>query len=176
MAEKVIYTVGYGMMEGSHTERKEKFQKRLLDIQRKIGKPITLIDIRRKNSGSHNGFWFTQYGGLEALVMNMQRGDIEVKPEPNLANKRGDTLRELVKYRNELWFNLGPGAYEKDVAYAFNRVRVASISQNEARAVVLLCGCRDAYKPNGTTWNCHRAPLADVLVEQLGEGWEVVHL
>lgn len=179
-----IWTLGYGILEHTHEERKVAFQERLGIISRGIGKPITLVDIRKEGSGSRNGIWFRQYvtkrknqhnhSGMYALVAELDC-NIAYWREPALANNFGQTKCQLELYENSLEASLIlADDLGKERAEAF--YRVADHANTRVRAVVLMCGCKQAFKKNGTTWNCHRVPLANALVEILGNGWSICHL
>lgn len=173
MTGKTIWTVGYGIIEGTWQEKKAKFQERLRYLQQGIGKPITVVDIRKERSGSRNGKWFRQFPtGLFQLVADIRDRNIYCVSEPALANGWGGSKWELEElYASEL---AGSVLAKNDMGVA--RGRVKAIAEAGERAVALLCGCRDAYKPNGTTPNCHRVPLAEALVRELGDGWSIIHL
>lgn len=175
---EIIWTCGYGIIEGTWLEKKAKFQERLERIYRGIGKPVTVVDIRKQRSGSRNGKWFQQgHGnGMDGLISELRYDKIDIfyVAEPALFNEHGGTKYGLLKYRNVLWFHLGLGRYEQEVFEAFHRIK--AVAEDGARAVLLMCGCKKAFKANGTTWNCHGVPLALELVKSLGEGWRAVHL
>lgn len=175
---KVIYDIGYGVLKGTHKERKVAFQNRLQYVARGIGKPVTLIDIRREGSGSRNGVAFGQGIGMRQIVRfaGSPGRRFVYEPEPELANIWGGTKRGLERYATQIRRSLDGNEDLWAMREGFTRVRVAVIAQEQARAVVLLCGCKDVFKPNGHTWNCHRGPLGEVLLEQLGEGWRCVRL
>lgn len=176
--DKVLYSVGYGLIKGTHEERKHKFQKRLEYIQRGIGKPVTLVDIRWAESGSRNGKWFKQgHGrGMDGLVLELRYDKVDVLyiAEPDLDNTWGGAKWQLEMYMKFLVSGLEYGRYGLEMAEACNRVK--AVAEEGVRAVLLMCGCKKAFKKNGTTWNCHRVPLAEALVKELGEGWKAVHL
>jgi hypothetical protein len=177
-----IYTVGYGLLTGSHEERKVSFQKRLEYIQRGIGKRLFVVDIRKAGSGSRNGPHFSQGIDMVQMVRKLS-GDggkkleetITYIGEPDLANEYGGCLRALRAYSHRL--KLAVDYMDGDLSgmsAAF--FYMVSLAKKQDCAVLLMCGCKDAFKKNGTTPNCHRVPLADALVGELGDGWSVVHL
>ena len=176
---KTILTVGYGLLKGTHEERRASFQKRLGWIRRGIGKPIVLVDIRKAGCGSINGKWFRQPSGLvdiEPSIKYLMRflAGIDYVAEHGLANEWGGAKWQLELYADELRHSLN---YEPDLGDMLEAlVGVKAIAEAQERAVVLMCGCKAAFKKNGTTWNCHRVPLGDALVEMLGDGWRVTHL
>ena len=93
-------------------------------------------------------------------------GDFYYYSVSALANPFGNSQSGLSLYKDWLQSLL---TKHNEPAY-----RLTSLCGNIQRrrslfAFVLLCGCRDPKK-------CHRSVLAEVLVEWLGEGWEVVHL
>lgn len=178
----VLYTVGYGILMGTHRERRDKFTNRLEYIQHGIGKPITVVDIRKWGSGSRNGPLFAQpktenaISGMRRLagLCNDDVFRVDYKAEPNLCNRYGGALWQLKAYRGNVRTRLCFPDGSDLVREAFTRVKVEALKGE--RAVVLLCGCKNAFKPNGTTWHCHRVPLAELLIEALGDPWTVVHL
>lgn len=176
-----VWTVGYGILQGTHRERKVAFQKRLRYIASGIGKPVTVIDVRKIGSGSRNGEAFKQggkihYRGMCSTVRHAGKPGqwFVYEPEPELGNTWGPAKWQLESYAFQLALALKDPCVEQAMREAFDRVK--AIAVEGSRAVVLLCGCRKAYKANGTTWNCHRVPLAEALIAELGEGWEVKHL
>lgn len=169
---KIIFTLGYGLLTGTHAERKEAFRERLRYIQREIGKPIALVDIRQAGSGSRNGVWFREPSllakhrtSMSWLVSSIER--VYYTHEPRLANHWGQTQANLRLYAYELGFDY-------DMREAIEGVK--AIAKTPEHVVVLMCGCGNAFKKNGTTWNCHRVPLAEALVKELGAEWTAIHL
>ncbi len=181
MMGEVLYSAGYGIITGTRDEKRDKFVKRLQYIQRGIGKPLTIVDIRTWGSGSRNGPLFAQpkgdsISGMRRLagLCNYDEYSVDYVAESDLCNRYGGALWQLRAYRGNISTRLCfPGSPDL-VREAFERVSAAALKGE--RAVILLCGCKNAFKPNGTTWNCHRVPLAELLVEILGDGWTTVHL
>jgi len=183
---KTIYTAGYGLLSGTHEERKLSFQKRLEYIQRGIGKPITLVDIRKEGCGSWNGKWFRQSSGLVDIEPSMRYlvrflDSIEHMAEPDLFNSYGPAKWQLEKYSTTIDQSLILlDDYLEPMREAF--LQVKAVAEWRERVVVLLCGCKDAYmydvklrRCRGRA-KCHRVPLAAALVKELGAEWEVCHL
>lgn len=180
---KTIWTLGYGILKGTHEERKVKFQKRLQWIKRGVGKPtIALVDIRRAGCGSMNGIWFHQsvterrhkypHSGMSALVGELDC-DVTYSREPELANEWGVTQAGLKRYAHQLERAI---IGFTDTEQLKSLQRIVDIALEGERAVVLLCGCKQAFKKNGTSWNCHRVPLGSALVGLLGPEWAIIHL
>lgn len=174
--ENILWSMGYGIYEGLHPDRAQRFRKRLLYIRRAIDKPITLIDIREKGSGSRNGWRFAQgQNGMCWLASSLREKGIGYQAEPALYNEWGGAKWQLKKYDTELrkaLICLDSHLVKTSVAFW----RVKERAEEGSLAVVLLCGCKEAFKKNGTTWNCHRVPLSEALVKELGEDWKAVHL
>ncbi len=171
-----IYSIGYGILKGTHEERKVAFQKRLKNIRLGIGKPITIVDIRKYGSGSRNGMWFRQRRGFLTDHMGVLVNEVERASYidgSGLANHHGATLKGLRLYARQLERSLRHPIVRHIAESLWS---VTAIAEQDERAVVLLCGCKQAFKKNGTTWNCHRVPLADALVKVLGPGWDAVHI
>ena len=170
---KIIYTLGYGWYKKySHEEAREAFQTRMEYVQRGIGQPIAVVDIRQAGSGSRNGAWFREPTGLcdiERSIKLMFKvvKHVDYTNEPDLANGWGSTQADLRLYAHGL-------SMDYDMRQAVERVK--AIAEVQESVVVLMCGCKDAFKQNGTTWNCHRVPLADALADELGDEWSVIHL
>lgn len=179
--KQTLYTMGYGLLKGAYTERKLAFQNRLRRIQCEIGKPLTVVDIREKGSGSRNGPSFRQGGDIHEICMcSTVRHSYDGEEwfvyytEPCLSNIWGGAKWQLQMYACDLVDAINDGPDADEMLEAFTRVRVEALKGE--RAVVLLCGCRDVFKPNGHTWNCHRGPLAEALKAELGPEWTVKHL
>lgn len=179
---RTIYTCGYGIIEGTRIEKRDKFVSRLEYIQRGIGKPVTVVDIRKWGSGSRNGPLFSQPKGENSIsgmrrltgLCNDEALTIDYKAESILCNQHGSSLRGLRRYSGHIFTQLSFSDGPNLIREAFMRVKVEALKGE--RAVLLLCGCKEAFRPNGTTSKCHRVPLADLLVTELGEGWRAVHL
>lgn len=180
--DKVLYTLGYGIIKGTHREKRNKFVKRLEYIQRGVGMRLFVVDIRKAGCGSRNGPHFSQGAGMLQMVRKLSgkpgrelEETITYVTEPHLANKYGASAKALKAYavRLELAVEyLDEDLTDMSAAFYY----VAQLARRRNRAIVLLCGCKDAYKANGTTWNCHRVPLGEALVKKLGDGWDVCHL
>ena len=164
-----FYTMGYGILKGPHKERAVAFQERLCDIHKKIGLPLLIIDIRKLWSGSRNGKAFNQEvdRGMACLINGIWPKAV-YGSFPGLANKFGSTKKGLLRYAEDL--------HTKDSQWWIVRLLDLIRSHERSHAIVLLCGCYDAFKPNGHSWHCHRVPLALELLEHLGEDWKVEHL
>lgn len=180
--EQIIYTCGYGIIQGTRDEKRRKFRDRLACIQRGIGKHLFVVDIRKAGCGSRNGPYFSQGDGMLQTVRTLSgktgQGLKEIiiyVSEPHLANEYGRSRKALRAYawRLELATEYLDGDLS-DMGAAFDYV--ARLAKTYDRAVFLMCGCKEAFKKNGTIPNCHRVPLADVLLNELGEGWSVCHL
>lgn len=183
---KKIWTLGYGILKGTHFKRHELFSKRLQYIYKGIGKHLAVIDIRRAGSGSINGEWFQQgdcperwldfpfamWRLVETCGMVNPR-EFKYLAEPALANNWGATQAGLKRYAQEL--DRGITGFADTDQYK-SLQRIVGIAQEGERAVVLMCGCKPAFKKNGTSWNCHRVPLALKLVDLLGSEWSIIHL
>lgn len=110
-----IYTVGYGILKGTHYERHELFSKRLRYIYKEIGKHLAVIDIRRAGSGSINGEWFQQgecperwldfpfamWRLVETCGMVAPK-EFKYFAEPDLANHWGSIQKALKAYAHRL--------------------------------------------------------------------------
>ena len=171
MGEKVLFTVGYGLLKGSHEERKVAFQER---IRGSFPTNMALVDIRRKDSGSRNGKAFSQGFEMEWTLRHLDLdciGGSEVRygyiAFPALANEHGGTRKGLNQYA----LDVAQGGCKYD-----EMMKCAKLIRHQEYSFCLLCGCRDALKPNGRSWHCHRVPLALELLETLGDEWEVKHL
>ncbi len=164
-----FYTMGTGLTT------KEAFIKRLRDIREMVKADamlpdrISLVDIRRKWSGSRNGKWCY----WEHLPSAFRLFNIEVDSRPVLSNTFGATQAALREYRDHLHSN-GKivGFLRVFPEYSSIKARI----ERRAVTVILLCSERKAFKKNGKSWNCHRVPLSLELLEALGDTWEVEHL
>lgn len=166
---ETLYSLGYGIITGTRDEKRDKFVKRLQYIQRGIGKPLTVVDIRKAASGSRNGIAFAMRSdGMASLVRGL---GFVYTAETYLANEWGGAKWQLESYQDELHGSLLVG---NEIAKALGRI--VAIAKDDSRGLLLLCGCKNAFKPNGHTWNCHRVPLSLELERELGDGWRTVHL
>ncbi len=164
---KILYTLGYGLLEGTHAERKRAFQDRL---QKTFPHGAVIIDVRTAGSGSRNGVDFRQ-------VMNRMFGlyglcsdaGCDYWPIPVLANKYGGSQKGLKAYADTLCVG-EENEWIEAVCFWLKK----SVDQ-----YCLLCGCGEALKPSGAR-HCHRAPLAEAIVARMqdlyGENLEVWHL
>ncbi len=151
-----FYTMGTGRTTA------DEFQKRCDKLWRQIEQPyMDIIDIRRKGSRSRNGAWCYQ-----AYLCGIK--------EPRLSNSHGGTQAGLRKYREAIKLASCFGPASDGIPGAFQRV--LRLIQRPEYAVILLCSCGKAFKPNGKSWNCHRVPLALELLKELGDKWKVEHL
>ena len=161
-----LYTMGCGILKGTHKERKEAFQKRICEIDTG-GIGMRFVDIRKYKCGSRNGQAFSEGTGMCDLINEIWPAATYISL-PCLCNAFGSTQAALQKYAAE--FRHDPNA-ELEFNLLLKWIREGD------RAIVLLCSERKAFKPNGTSWNCHRVPLALELLTDLGEAWgEVKHL
>lgn len=161
-----FYTMGYGILKGPHEGRKLAFQERLRRIHRSIGKQLRIVDIREHECGSRNGKAFAQgIYGIGSLINDIWPLATYNTLSP-LSNTFGSTQAGLRKYFTN--FREIQGA-------EFHFSTLLKWIRHTDRAIVLLCGCHDALKPNGHSWHCHRVPLALELLKEL-PGWEVEHL
>lgn len=151
-----FYTVGTGITTA------DEFEERCTKIWRQIKQPyLGIIDVRRKSSKSRNGRWCYQ-GNLCAIN------------EPALANDNGGTQAGLRRYHERIKFASSLRHIDDGVPGAYQRV-LEYIRQVDY-AVILLCSCGKAFKPNGKSWNCHRVPLSLELLGDLEGDWEIEHL
>jgi len=163
-----FYTIGYGILEGTHKQRRTVFQHRLCRLNTQIGgQGLSIVDIRKHECGSRNGQFFRQgIYGMGSLI----NGTWPVATYNELSalyNPFGSTQAGLRQYATD--FRKIKGA-----EYSFGIL--LKWIRSEGRAIILLCGCHDALKSNGTSWHCHRVPLALELLDDLPEGWGVEHL
>lgn len=162
-----IYTMGYGRTT------KEAFQERLRVVHRKVGdRLLIVVDVRREHSLSWNGEWcyHSPRSGNKGLVntINSLGQGYAYNPRPKFANDYGDGKKGLEAYRHYL---NGLGVIMEDFVN-----EIDGLWKDGNRDVyVLLCAERQPFKSNGMP-NCHRLSLAEKLMEELGEGWEVKHL
>ncbi len=168
---KMLYTIGYGILKGTYAERQEAFQER---IKGSFSTNMALVDIRRGGSGSRNGKAFSQGHEMSWTLKHLDLdtiGGSEVRYEYTtfsaLANEHGGTRKGLEQYA----LDVAQGGCKYD-----EMMKCAKLIRNQEYSFCLLCGCRNAFKPNGTSWNCHRVPLALELLKALGNKWEVKHL
>ncbi len=162
-----FYTMGYGILKGTHRARELAFQERLSRTRESIGKHFIIIDIRKSECGSRNGpFFFQGASGMGALIRGIW-GTASYNTASLLCNTFGITQAGLRKYARNIRNSQGGN-------WQFDWLLREIMLDNDA--IVLLCGCREAFKKNGKSWNCHRVPLSLELLEDLGEGWEVEHL
>jgi len=167
-----LYTIGYGLLEGAHAERKEQFQNRLREIQRRLGETLCLVDIRKRGCGSRNGPWCS-WEGMRQTVATMN-SSFQYRAYPTLSNGFGGTKAGLEDYKSWLLEEVNnPDSLQADAFRKLNRRQ----RHRPYWAFIFLCGCKDAFKKNGTTPNCHRVPLVEALMDFQPELWgEVVHL
>jgi len=103
-------------------------------------------------------------------------GWLDILSEPRLANGFGNTKEGLEVYRHCLEEGL-LYAPDSKVRKAVDIIRFKTDPRyHEDMVVVLLCAERKPFKANGKTPNCHRVVLAEELVRELGDEWEVRHL
>ena len=166
-----LYTIGYGILKGTPRQRKLAFQER---IRGSFPTNMAIVDIRKAGSGSRNGRSFYQGFEMSWTMRHLNLdciGSSEVRygytAFPALANEHGGTQKGLKQYA----LDVARGGCKYDAM-----MKCAKLLRHQEYSFCLLCGCRDAFKPNGTSWNCHRVPLALELLEELGGDWEVEHL
>ena len=159
---KILYTLGYGLLEGTHAERKRAFQDRLKGIQEEIGLPVVVVDIRKIGSSSRNGKWCDQspHNGV-GLWETLEEIEIPYSDQSVFANHYGHTQRGFAEYRRSI-----TSRNDYLFQYEINSGYIAHL---------LLCAERKPFKPSGAP-NCHRVVLAEELVKRMGMGWEVWHL
>jgi uncharacterized protein (DUF488 family) len=151
MAEKVIYTAGYG------NNSPEVFLGRL-----KAAGITLVIDVRRRYSKA----WCSSYhSGNNMRNYLMLDGGIAYVHWPWIANNHSS----LSKFKRWLYAQ-GIGEAEGLSENIENAV------ENNGRVCCLLCAEGDPYEKDGATVRCHRVHVAEALVKQLGDGWSVVHL
>jgi len=153
---ETIFTMGYG-----RTSR-EAFQERLLCLHEEVDKRILVIDIRKEGSRSRNGKWCHSVE-LSRTVYELGTG-YGCWTHTLLVNQHGNTKAGLEEYRSHLRASL-----------VMNDL-LDNIYNNTHNCYVLLCAERKPFKTNDKTPNCHRVILAEELVKELGEDWEVKHL
>lgn len=170
---KVIYTLGY-----SRTTERE-FRIRTWEIYEEIDAQLKLIDIRRLDSRSRNGKWCYQGKHVDGLtpdygmeITAMLCGWLDILSLPELANDFGGTKAGLEGYKEWLSTQIeDPYSLEAEAIgkLVTDAKRAMLMKTMQEYVLVLLCS-EKSYK------GCHRVPLADILVEVLGEGWTTVHL
>ena len=171
---KKFYTMGYGITT------KEDFLFRLKCISKTLGMSLSLVDIRQFESKSRNGEWCYQGGnradtGLSKTVAQSKL-PVEYHTASGLANGYPGTKAGLEQYRQYL---KGSRRLPSTLAARnFIKLRVLirfTYLGNIQKAIILLCSERKPFK-TAKTPNCHRIILAEELLEDLGDGWEVEHL
>ena len=128
-----------------------EFIKRLKDARIKW-----VYDVRRENCRS----WCKEYYHIKKLLNSH---GILYMHFPFLAN-RFESILEYIEYLNAIsdrYINKEPGLDPIN--------SILAVTRHESRNIALLCAEKDATR-------CHRKPLAERLVELLGENWEVKHL
>ena len=166
-----FYTIGCGLLRGPHAERQAAFQER---IRGSFPTNVALVDIRKEGSGSRNGKAFSQGFEMSWTLRFLDLdciGGSEVRygytTFPALANEHGGTGKGLNQYA----LDVAQGGCKYD-----EMIKCAKLIRNHEYSFCLLCSCGKAFKPNGTSWNCHRVPLSLELLEDLEDEWEVEHL
>lgn len=159
-----LYTMGTGVLKGSHIARKLAFQDRLKGIRKEIGLGLIVADIRQILSKSRNGKWCYQSPTNQAgMWQTLEEIGIPYWDLSILANHHGNTKKGFAEYR----FGLTTCAIMHDL--------LAEMITAFWQDYVLLCSERQPFKPSGAP-NCHRVILAEELLKRLGEAWEIVHL
>ncbi len=164
-----LYTLGYGILEGTHPETRDLFKQRLENLSVALGR-LWIIDIRKENCGSRNGIFFRQgippsLPGMQQLV---QSTGALYTAFPSLSNEFGNTKKALENYRTHLVREISePGGVGDDFCKLMGWVE-----DSRDYKIVLLCGCKDAFKMkldgygakvSTGTHKCHRVPLSEVL-------------
>lgn len=149
-----LFTMGYGRTT------KEAFQERLRCLSEEIDKGLMIVDIRKEWSKSRNGRW-CYYGELSRTVYDVNR--CRCNSQPSLANYYGYTKPGFAKYRESLQASIVMNDLLDNI-------------YNTNNCYVLVCAEREPFRANGTTPNCHRVILAEELVKELGDEWEVKHV
>ncbi len=163
MARKRFFTMGISL-----TTEKD-FILRIRAVRILTGKDkVMFVDIRRKGSRSRNGMPFWQNVILHTI--GYEDGILGTIAH-ELSNHYGSTQAGLKRYHSALQDEIGAGY---TVGEEFERIK--DYIEKDRYAVILLCSCGKAFKPNGKSWNCHRVPLALELLDDLGDEWEVEHL
>lgn len=164
-----ILTIGTGRT----TER--DFHNRILAILNDGYEPLTIVDIRRRDSRSRNRKWC--YQGSDMLGKSLQSGILEERSlvyeiRHELSNPFG---RDLMSYREAI---LDLSGMWEDVVFLADDI----LKGREHRTYCLLCSERRPFKPGKEAVeqkpNCHRIILADTLLEMLkryNKEWEVFH-
>lgn len=180
-----LYSLGYGVIDGTWIEKRDAFRRRLNSLAKAIGK-LWIVDIRKEGSGSQNGEWFRQAEWADTpcllnLVTGLGTGNLYTSL-PFLSNEFGNTKSGLERYRKHLKSEI---VAEGDISDDFCRL-LGWIGNLIDYKVVLLCGCGKAMETRKAKpplegevatgdANCHRVPLANLLKEYFAN-LNVVHL
>ncbi|MHA2069002.1 MAG: hypothetical protein ACXABY_31960 [Candidatus Thorarchaeota archaeon] len=148
MAEKVIYTAGYG------NNSPEVFLGRL-----KAAGIDYVFDVRRQWSKS----WCAAYHQGKKIQKTIEGSGMWYREWYALSN-RYDRLDAYLE-----WLDSSGLRYIEDLAGR------GAIWQSGSK-ICFLCAEGDPYEKDGVTPRCHRVYVAEALVKQLGDGWSVVHL
>lgn len=147
--KRQLFTIGTGRAT------QEAFVARL---RLELPERTMIYDIRRFQCGSRNGKWCAQ-GHIEYTI---GKALMFYRDAHTFANSFGNSKGGFDIY----------GKFQR-VSYGFPLL-VKDI-QGHGEASCLLCSEGKAYKKGGAP-NCHRVILADLLIADLGEGWEMCHL